>query len=794
MARFAGGARQWARDLQAASVVAAIERAPDPAAALARLQARVNDEVIGRLTILSYAAWRDGDHAASRAWADLAVQASLLGGTSAGRAEALRQLVNVTINEGKLEGTVPEARLQAAESAAREAIAIYADAGQTDEHVGAQLSVARLREAGGDTFGAFEAQLSGSLLAAQSADPGVRAGVFGRLCPLYWDLPEERQRAGAELLAPEIGTLLALVADQGTLAELLFTAGHAYHQLGDPARDAAFEAWTRAAAIYQDLGAALDEYLVRSRMFEYAAELGEPELACELGEACIAAAPPDVPASGLADDYQLLAVTYSLLDRVGDAVTAYRQAIRLHLSDPKGKGAASTLYLELGLLEADTGRYQDARRDLESVTSGGTSGFWLVNITLADICYQHLGDLGGAIAHAERALQLSIDGLRNLLCRAFSLHQEATIRARAGDMETAYRRLSQLMPILDQHQPTEPIVIHVSPLCARPVTLPSRAECAQLAARAAEATGRHDEASAYRQLAEELAGHAPGDILPAEITAELDPEHVAALDAFRELRRASTLLPAQPRDALAALARARTLPAATAEPRLTALLDYVEGRCHLGLRDFPAATAAFGRALAALPDGTAAQVRIGCHGGIADIAMADGRHAEAHEHLKTSVDLIESYRSSLPRVEDRMAFLREQIPVYERLVICCIALNLRAEAFSVVQQVKSRSLADLLAQPVHRPIDYDLEGRATLLRAGHEHWVAEYLWNTLEYDFLGSEGYESSPEYRMLTGIIERREQERELAEERHARGLLEELHDQAAHVDFAAAKELLWM
>ena len=62
-------------------------------------------------------------------------------------------------------------------------------------------------------------------------------------------------------------------------------------------------------------------------MFEYAAELGEADLARELGEACIAAAPPDVPSGGLADEYHLLAVTYSLLDRVADAVTAYRQAI-----------------------------------------------------------------------------------------------------------------------------------------------------------------------------------------------------------------------------------------------------------------------------------------------------------------------------------------------------------------------------------------------------------------------------------------------------------------------------------
>ena len=139
MSRFTSPAR-WAQDLRAAATIATIQRAPDPAAALARLQDKINDQVIGRLATLSYAAWRDGNHAASRAWADLAVQASLLGGTSAGRADALTQQVTVTLDEAERDGTVPEERLQAAESAAREAMAIYSDAGQADERIGAQLS------------------------------------------------------------------------------------------------------------------------------------------------------------------------------------------------------------------------------------------------------------------------------------------------------------------------------------------------------------------------------------------------------------------------------------------------------------------------------------------------------------------------------------------------------------------------------------------------------------------------------------------------------------------------------
>lgn len=792
MARFTERARKLAQELQAAGTVAAIQRAPDRAAALAGLRAKVNDQVISGLINLSFAARRDGDLAVARTWAELAVEASLLGGTGYGRADALGQLVMLATAEAKREGTITAARLAAAESAAREAIALYTDARETDERVVVQLSVARLREVLGDPFGAFEAQLSAGALAVDSADPEIRAMVFPMLCPLYWDLPAERRRAGAESLVRDIAALLDLASEPGTRAGLLDAAGDAYQELDSPGGDAAFSAWSQAAAIYHGLSAAPDEYLVRARMFRYAAELGEAELAGELGEACVAAAPPDTSPSRLADDCHLLGATYRLLDRHDDAVAAYRQSIRLYLSYPEGSGAASTLYLELGMIEADADRFEAARRDLESVTSGGISGFWLRAITLADICHHHLGDLSGAITHAQDALQYAIDGLGDTFCRAYSLHQEALIRASAGDMETAYRRLSQLMQFLKRHQPTEPIIVHVSPLYASTVPLPSRAECAGLAAQVAESTGRHEEARAYRQMQADLAGEDPVGILPPDIATDPEPDLMATLGAARELRRAKSLAPTRPQEALEALALARGSYPATPEPYFTAAAHHIEGRCHLRLHDFPAAAAAFGRALAALPPGAAAGLRIDCHSGIAVIAMAGGRHAEAHAHLRACIDLIEGYRSSLPGAEDRMTFLRRQLPVYELLVTCCIALGLRAEAFSAVQKMKSRSFADLLAQSVHRPIDYGLEGQAALLRTGREDWVTEYLWNTPEHDFDSPEEYQSSREYQMLTSSIERADREKELAGERHARGLFRELQEQAADLDFAAVKRLL--
>ena len=792
MARFGRGARQWARDVRTAAVIAEIQRATDRVAALSRLRSKIDDPVISGLANLSYAAWRDGDRAGSRSWADLAVEASLLGGTSAGRAEALTQRVVVTLDDVQAEDAPSDQRLQAAESAAIEALAIYTEAGQADDRVGAQLFIARLREARGDGFGAFEAQLRAAVLASASTDPATRAGVFRGLCPLYWELPEDQSRAGAELLIRDLSTLVDLAVDPRTLADLLDAAGHAYRELQDTTGQG-FAAWTRAAAGYRDLGAAADEFLVRSRMFEYAVQLGDETMARELGEACVAAAPPDTSPEQLADSYHLLGATYFVVGQADDAVSAYRKAISLHLSYPEGSGAASTLFLELGLSEADAGRFEDARRDLESVTSGGDWGYWLMDTTLADICYQHLDDLGSALRYAESALELAISSLGDMLCRAHSLYQEATLRAKAGDMETAYRRFTQLMPILDEHRSAEPILVHISPLYARPVPLPSRAECAQLGSLAARAVGRLDEARAYEQAIADFAADAPADLFPADFAAGLQElGNTAVLDAVRELRHARSLRHGQPRQALAAIATARALLGQEPEPYLAAHLAYTEGACYLRLRDLPAAIAAFEQAIAAMPAGSGVSVRIDCYQGLAFIAAAQKRYADGYRYLTSCTGLIEGYRSSLARVEDRMAFLRDQIPVYELLVACCVALNLPAEAFGAVQQVKSRALTDLLAQPVHQPIDYALEGRATRLQAGREDWVAEYLADRPRYSFDDPEDYQASRDYQMRTDIIERSKQGKELAEERQARGLLEELHKQTTHVSFAEARELL--
>src|SRR5712691_2317296 len=90
MRGFGKAAREWARDRRAEGIVHALQRSADRPATLTAVQNWVDDRVLSGMLDLSYAAAAtNDDQEDALAWADLAVQASLLGGTAAGRADAL---------------------------------------------------------------------------------------------------------------------------------------------------------------------------------------------------------------------------------------------------------------------------------------------------------------------------------------------------------------------------------------------------------------------------------------------------------------------------------------------------------------------------------------------------------------------------------------------------------------------------------------------------------------------------------------------------------------------------------
>src|SRR6266446_5617237 len=78
---------------------------------------------------------------------------------------------------------------------------------------------------------------------------------------------------------------------------------------------------------------------------------------------------------------------------------------------------------------------------------------------------------------------------------------------------------------------------------------------------------------------------------------------------------------------------------------------------------------------------------------------------------------VERLRSSLRGEELKIAFFENKLEVYESLVdICLRRQNSFEEAFAYIEQAKSRTLMDLLNQPVHVPSAVD-PGQSELVRS-----------------------------------------------------------------------------
>src|ERR1022692_346837 len=218
-------------------------------------------------------------------------------------------------------GTNDVGMIDTADQAARAALGIYAETGSPDDILTAHQLITRIHQARGDILSALGSQLECARASAAITDQERAAATASRVASLYWCLPDEDLRGGAELLLRDVKALLATTASRRASADLLDACGNAHRLLA--AEDAAFEAWSNAAAQYRDLGAPKDEFLVRARMFDYATYLGQFERARELGEACVATAPADIPDEQLADRHHLLASVYRVLDQADDAIVAY---------------------------------------------------------------------------------------------------------------------------------------------------------------------------------------------------------------------------------------------------------------------------------------------------------------------------------------------------------------------------------------------------------------------------------------------------------------------------------------
>jgi len=100
-----------------------------------------------------------------------------------------------------------------------------------------------------------------------------------------------------------------------------------------------------------------------------------------------------------------------------------------------------------------------------------------------------------------------------------------------------------------------------------------------------------------------------------------------------------------------------------------------------------------------------------------EIERITGNEDAAYESYCRARAAVERLRSSLRGEELKIAFFENKLEVYESLVdICLRRQNSFEEAFAYIEQAKSRTLMDLLNQPVHVPAAAD-PGQSELVRS-----------------------------------------------------------------------------
>jgi len=105
---------------------------------------------------------------------------------------------------------------------------------------------------------------------------------------------------------------------------------------------------------------------------------------------------------------------------------------------------------------------------------------------------------------------------------------------------------------------------------------------------------------------------------------------------------------------------------------------------------------------------------------LGNIQSARGDRDKSYAAYRTAREALETLRSSLRGEELKIAFLKNRTEVYENLVELCLARKTDGdsleEAFTYVEQAKSRSLMDLFARPAPT-VNESSQGQSELVRS-----------------------------------------------------------------------------
>ena len=175
------------------------------------------------------------------------------------------------------------------------------------------------------------------------------------------------------------------------------------------------------------------------------------------------------------------------------------------------------------------------------------------------------------------------------------------------------------------------------------------------------------------------------------------------------------------------------------------LAELLLARIALRLGDTVLASQHCGAALTTLKDLDSPTLHYQAEFLMGEIARATGNEDAAYESYRRARAAVERLRSSLRGEELKIAFFENKLEVYESLVdICLCRQNSFEEAFAYIEQAKSRTLMDLLNQPVHVPTAVD-PGQSELVRSIRNlREELNWYYNLIEREQLRPE--ERSPE------------------------------------------------
>ncbi|MGW0747721.1 tetratricopeptide repeat protein [Streptomyces sp. NPDC002817] len=705
------GVRKWFGERRVEGVLRILERSPDRAAALVRLSSGINDDVLAGMISLSRTAEERDDDDECFAWAELAVEASLHGGTLAGRAETLVWQARTYLDRWPRKLTDRTRRLPSAQRGIEEVLSILDEIGTPEDRAVALYLRAQVHTAFARSTEAFQDSASAAELALQGDDDDLLSHITGYLSRHYNQLPDDPELTVPKQLVALGERILLRIKGGPSSAGLCGALGDAYMQLDDEQKARA--RWKAARRLYTAQSDPAGVFDMDLNLVGLAVEGERYAEAIALGEQVLDDHGDGVRPRRLARLHHLLGAMHRELGQADQALARYEQAIALAEADP-GPTRVSAYCVDAALYAIDSARPTVAVAYLEKAyCSWSGPASWLAALTLAELHLSHFGNMTEARAFAERALGAAVldthtgnpdDVMKHPAVRACSLHRAGLAAFSAGDIETAYRRFHDLVPLLAEEM--TPPLIELTPTYAHPVTPPSLSASIWWAYLTSQRTGREQESRAHLTRYSEVLA-----------------THTTTFHGF-ELVRAD---PARALDQLGATLE--TLSAFTPPPgSMIGLVRSAIGTCHLRLGRLHDAAAAYEKALTSVNglDGHW-EVDTSAHYGLAIIAETRGDLVRAEQHLARVVELMEESRGSLTGIEERIGFLAGHLGTYEQLILLRVRLGRTSMAYETTQLVKSRTLGELLTSDEHRPIDHALEAEISALRREQDDWLSTHV-------------------------------------------------------------------